>query len=344
MAEKIEESKRKNQTWVFKNPPCIIASAAVGGEREKESPLAADYDFFFENNRAGTETFEQAEVAFMDQACHMAIEKSAVARKDIDLFVAGDLINQVTPSNFTARGLYLPFLGLFNACATAAEGLAIAAMAISAGYAEYVLTGASSHNRGAERQFRYPTEYGCQIAESAQTTATAAGVGLLAREFGGSGVKVKAATIGRVVDWGVSDPMNMGAAMAPAAAATIYAHFEDTGLRAEDYDLIVTGDLGKYGHQLVSEILENEGVRMIRERFDDCGKLLFPPGKQNFAGGSGAGCVASVLYGHLLKRMAAGEFRRLLVVATGALLSPNTCKQHESIPAIAHAIALEKGV
>lgn len=335
--------KTKAQTWKFPNPPIIAAFAAVGGEREKESPLAKDFDYFFQDNWAGCESFEEAETVFLDKACSLALKKAGLKPEDIDLLLAGDLMNQITPSSFTARNLYIPFIGIYSACATTAAGLALAALGVSGGMLKNVLTGVSSNNRSAERQFRYPNEYGSQRPGTSQITASAAGAAIVQGAGAGKGIKISAVTIGRVVDWGISDPLNMGAAMAPAAAATIAGHFEECGLGIEDYDLVITGDLGQIGHNLVQQLLVEEGIIFPQNRLQDCGMLLFPPGDKNFAGGSGAGCVGSVLYGPLLKRMERGGLNRVLLVATGSLLSPNSCKQHESIPGLAHAVSLEVG-
>ncbi len=327
------------QTWIFPQPPVLLATGVVGGKKEQESPLREDFDYFFTDNWAGCKTFEQAEACFLEKACDLAISKAGLTPQEIPLFLAGDLMNQITPSTFTARSLARPFLGLFAACATAMEGLALAALLTSLDVAPYALTGASSHTRSAERQFRYPNEYGCQKPACCHHTATAAAAAVVAQK--GSGVKIKAATLGVVTDWGVTNPQNMGGAMAPAAVQTIVAHLQDRQVPPDHYDLIVTGDLGKIGQKLALDLLAEQGVQLQREQFQDCGRLLYAPSKQHFAGGSGPGCVASVSFGRLFHQLEKGELKRVLVVATGALLSPNTTKQGDSIPAIAHAIALE---
>ncbi len=332
----------KKQTLVFSQPPLILASAAVGGEREKESPLAGDFDYFFKNNRADCQSFEEAETAFLNKACDLALKGASLSPGDIDLFLAGDLINQITPSSFSARQYYIPYIGVYSACATCVAGLALASIILESGMMEYILTGASSNIHSAERQFRYPNEYGCQKPDTCQITASAAGVAIIGAK--GDGIAVKAVTLGKVVDWGISDPLNMGAAMAPAAAATIAAHFEGTGLKPDDYDLIISGDLGRTGHLILKDLLLEEGILIPEEKLKDCGMLLYPPGGKNFAGGSGAGCAASVLYGHILKKIKKGEYKNVFLIATGALLSPNSCKQNESIPAIAHGVSLEGGL
>lgn len=331
--------QRRNQTWIFKKPPLIVAAAAVGGERESKSPLKEGFAYLFENNRAGCESFEQAEAEFMKKACQIVMEQGGLHSSQIELMLSGDLMNQVTSSSLTARQFYLPYIGIYSACATAAAGLALGAMALESGLVGNVLTGAASHNRSAERQFRYPTEYGCQKPDTAQITACGCGMGILARE--GRGVKITAATIGRVIDWGVSDAQNMGAVMAPAAVASIMTHFEDTGTGPGDYDLILTGDLGKVGHALAKSLFLEEGLVLDDVKLQDCGMLLYPPGGNNFAGGSGAGCVASVFYGHFYQALLRGEYQRILLAATGALHSPMVNKQNESIPAVSHCIALE---
>jgi stage V sporulation protein AD len=238
--------------------------------------------------------------------------------------------------------MQIPYFGLFGACSTSMEGLALASFVVNYQGARNVLTGASSHNAATEKQFRYPTEYGGQKPPTAQWTVTGAGVGLITQNIPGQQLPVTtSATIGRVIDMGLSDPFNMGGAMAPAAADTIMAHFRDMELDPSYYDLIITGDLGRIGHDTAFELLGKSGLKLERKQFQDCGLLLYKDDQPVQAGASGAGCSAVVLYGHILNQMQKGRYKRILVVATGALLSPLSFQQKESIPCIAHAVAIE---
>jgi stage V sporulation protein AD len=251
-------------------------------------------------------------------------------------------MNQIISNSFAARTLGIPYIGIFGACSTSMEGLALAALMVDSGSAEYALASACSHNASAEKQFRYPTEYGSQKPPTAQFTVTGAGSVVVAKES--KGPKIISATIGRVVDMGLKDPFNMGAAMAPAALDTVQAHLRDMKLEPSYYDLIVTGDLAKVGYSITLELFEKHNLPIKTDQYVDCGMLIYDFEKQPvFAGGSGCACSAVVTYGHLLKRLQKGEFKRILVVATGALLSPLSFQQGESIPCIAHAVALERG-
>lgn len=328
-----------HQSWIFESKPTILASAAVGGPFEGNGALANDFDIIHEDLWIGQDSYEKAEKALLEHACQRAIQKSKLRKEDINFFLSGDLMNQIISSSFTARTLGSPYLGIFGACSTSMEGLALASQLIDSKSARYVLTAASSHNAAAEKQFRYPTEYGVQRPPTAQWTVTGAGAAVIAKD--GIGPKVTSATIGRVVDMGVSDPYNVGAAMAPAAVDTIEAHFRDLKIDASHYDLIATGDLGKVGHELAISLLKKHGIKMPPDIFTDCGLLIYKEDQKSFAGGSGCGCSATVTYGHLLNRMRKGELKRILVVATGALMSPISYQQKESIPSIAHAVSIE---
>ncbi|MCM8709720.1 stage V sporulation protein AD [Clostridium sp. SYSU_GA19001] len=328
-----------HQTWVFQSKPVIIASAAVGGPFEANGALAEDFDYLHSDVWLGQDSFEKAEKKLLEQACETAINKAKMKKEDVQFFISGDLMNQIISSSFAARTLGMPFLGIFGACSSSMEGLALASLLVDSKSARYVVAGASSHNVAAEKQFRYPTEYGAQKPPTAQWTVTGAGAALVAHN--GKGPKVTSATIGRVVDMGLSDPYNMGAAMAPAAVDTIEAHFRDLKIDPSYYDLIATGDLGRVGHTIAGDLLDKEGLKIPKEIFTDCGLLIYKKDQPVMAGGSGCGCSATVTYGHLLKRMNKGELKRILVVATGALLSPLSYQQKESIPCIAHAVSIE---
>ncbi|MDD4239013.1 MAG: stage V sporulation protein AD [Desulfotomaculaceae bacterium] len=328
-----------HQTWVFANRPTIIATAAVGGPFEAEGPLAEDFDKLHGDLWLGQDSYEKAEKVLLEEACTTAIEKAGLQKSDVQFFLSGDLMNQTISSSFTARTLAVPFFGLFGACSSSMESLTLGSLIVDSQSGNYVLCGTSSHNATAEKQFRYPTEYGSQKPPTAQWTVTGAGAALLSRQ--GQGPKVIAATVGRVVDMGISDPFSMGSAMAPAAVDTITAHFRDLGISPREYDLIATGDLGKVGHKIATDLLKKHGLEIPEDIFTDCGILIYSEEQPVFAGGSGCGCSATVTYGHIFNRMKKGELKKVLIVATGALLSPLSYQQKESIPCIAHAVSIE---
>lgn len=328
-----------HRTWVFANRPVIISTATVGGPFEANGRLSEDFDLLHEDLWLGEDSYEKAHKVLLEEAFFKAMEKANIEKEMVDFIICGDLVNQITPSSFAARTLGNPFLGIFGACSTSMEGLALSAFIINYGGAKFLLTGASSHNAAIEKQFRYPTEYGGQKPPTAQWTVTGAGVALLSNE--GKGPYVTSATIGRVVDLGMSDPFNMGGAMAPAAVDTIEAHFRDLNIDSSYYDLIVTGDLGKIGRKIALDLFAKNGTGMDESKFQDCGLMIYREGQPVLSGASGAGCSAVVVYGHLLNRMKKGEFRRILAVATGALLSPLSYQQKETIPCIAHAVSIE---
>ncbi len=330
-----------HSTWLFENKPTIISTATVGGPFEANGRIANDFDLLHEDLWLGEESYEKAHKVLYEEAFYQAIEKANLEKEKIQFILAGDLINQLTPSSFAARTLGAPYLGLFGACSTSMEGLALGAYIMNYGGANYLLTGAASHNAAVERQFRYPTEYGGQKPPTAQWTVTGAGVAILGKT--GDGPKVTSATIGRVVDMGLSDPFNMGGAMAPAAVDTIIAHLRDRQIDPSYYDLIVTGDLGHIGREVSFDLMKKNGISIEESKYQDCGIIIYKEDQPVFSGGSGAGCSATVVYGHILNRMKRGEFKRILVVATGALLSPLSYQQKETIPCIAHAVSIEYG-
>ena len=330
-----------HRTWVFENRPVIVATATVGGPFEANGNIANDFDLLHEDLWLGEDSYEKAHKVLFEEAFFQAMKKARIEKEQVQFIICGDLINQMTPSSFAARTLSTPYLGVFGACSTSMEALALSAFIVNYGGAKYILTGAASHNAAVEKQFRYPTEYGGQKPPTAQWTVTGAGVALVGSE--GDGPRITAATIGRVVDMGLTDPFNMGGAMAPAAVDTIEAHFRDMQIDASHYDLIVTGDLGKIGRAVSLDLLRKNGMKLEEERYQDCGLIIYREGQPVLSGGSGAGCSATVVYGHLLNRMKRGEIKRMLVVATGALLSPLTFQQGETIPCIAHAVAIEYG-
>ncbi|MDQ6596576.1 stage V sporulation protein AD [Bacillus salipaludis] len=331
-----------HQSWVFANRPMIMATGVSGGPFEANGNLANDFDLLHEDLWMGQETYEKAHRVLLEESIKMALQKANVHKEEVQFLFAGDLINQITPTSFAARSMQIPYFGLFGACSTSMEGLALASFVINNQGAKYILTGASSHNSAVEKQFRYPTEYGGQKPPTAQWTVTGAGVALMAANDSSKNQPVTiSATIGKVIDMGLTDPFNMGGAMAPAAADTIMAHFRDLQLDPSFYDLIITGDLGRVGHDTAFELINKSGLKLERKQFQDCGLLIYKKDQPVQSGASGAGCSATVLYGHLLNQMKKGVYKRILVVATGALLSPLSFQQNESIPCIAHAVAIE---
>jgi stage V sporulation protein AD len=330
-----------HRTWVFENKPVIISTGTVGGPFEANGRIADDFDLLHGDLWLGQDSYEKAQKVLFEESCQKAMEKANIQKEDVQFILAGDLINQITSTSFACRTLEAPYLGLFGACSTSMEGLAMGAFIVNSKGAKYLLTGTASHNAAVEKQFRYPTEYGGQKPPTAQWTVTGAGSALLSDQ--GEGPRVTSATIGKVIDMGLTDPFNMGGAMAPAAIDTIEAHLRDMEIDPSYYDLIVTGDLGSIGHEIALDLLNKHGFLLNAEQFQDCGMMIYREGQPVLAGASGCGCSATVVYGHLLNRMKKGEFKRMLVVATGALLSPLTFQQNETIPCIAHAVSIEYG-
>ena len=332
---------RRGDTLLFDAPPTVAAWAAAGGKKESEGPLASAFDFVTQDaafGEQGCENWEQAESLLQRKAVELCLRKADIPRSKVDIAFAGDLQAQCTASNYTMRELGIPFAGVYGACSTMAETLGLAAVFAAGGMAERVLALTSSHFCAAERQFRTPLEYGAKRTPTAQWTATASGCCILGAQ--GDGPYITHVTCGRIVDWGITDANNMGAAMAPAAYDTLRAHFTATATGPEDYDLIVTGDLGLLGHQIVTDLFRQDGVDMTKN-YTDCGLLLYHLEKQDMhAGGSGCGCSAAVFNGYLLRGLREGRWKRLLFAPTGALLSPTSSFQGESIPGICHAVAL----
>ena len=330
--------KLGRQTLAFANPPVILGAASVVGPKEGQGPLGPNFDVVLSETINGEQTWEKAERKMLKTSCRMAVEKTGLTNQDMDFMMAGDLLNQIISANFTARDMGIPFIGLYGACSTMFEGMALGSMMIDGGFANHVLAAASSHYDTAERQYRFPTEMGVQRPMTAQWTVTGAGSVVLGSQ--GQAPAITHATIGKVVDLGIKDPNDMGSAMAPAAADTIIQHFKDTGRTPADYDLIVTGDLASVGRALTEQLVKQAGYD-ISKNYTDCGILIFDPAQDTHAGGSGCGCSAVVLTGYLLKEILAGKFKRILGVGTGALLSPTSSFQGESIPGIGHAVAID---
>ena len=328
-----------SRTLKFENMPRVMSYACVGGKKEGEGPLGGMFDMVDPDPYFGQKTWEKAESTIQKLALSRALEKAGLQPEQVDVVFAGDLLNQCIASSFGLRSFHIPLVGLYGACSTMAESLCMAAVFVESGCAEYVAGVASSHFCTAERQFRMPWPYGSQRTPTSQWTVTGGGCILL----GGRGeVGIKHVTIGQIVDLGVCDANNMGAAMAPAAADTIAAYLRDTGTKPEDYDLIITGDLGYVGSDLLLALLDKQEID-LRKVHDDCGKRIFDRRRQDVhSGGSGCGCSASVLCGQILPDMKRGKLRQVLFVATGALLSATSAAQGESIPGIAHLVHFVK--
>lgn len=327
------------QTWRFQQDIRILGSGVAVGPLEGKGLLAEEFDCIFDDSYAGENSWEKAERKLMEKAVQASLKKSGVKADEIDVMLAGDLLNQIITSNYTARDHQFPFLGQFGACSTSMQGLAIASALIDGGFTRYAVTGCSSHNSTAERQFRYPTEYGGQKPPYAQWTVTGAGACVVG--VGKVGPRVTHATIGKVIDMGIKDPFDMGSAMAPAAADTFFTHFEDVNRSPKDYDLIVTGDLGKVGSAIVVDLMKDMGYDLT-PHYQDCGLMIYQPDQPVFSGGSGCASSAVVVYSHILNGLNQGRYQRVLIVATGALFSPVSFQQGESIPCIAHGVVLER--
>ena len=325
------------QTVALEHPPSIAGWASVVGKKEGEGPLAPYFDLIGPDDSFGEKSWEKAESAMQKQALSTALTKAGQAPSALDYILAGDLLNQCIGSGFAVRGQDVPFFGLYGACSTMAESLSLAALLVDGGFARWTAAVTSSHFCSAERQYRTPLEYGGQRTPTAQWTVTGSGALILSAE--GPGPCVTHVTTGKIVDKDIKDTNNMGAAMAPAAYDTLRAHFSDTGRKPSYYDLIVTGDLGKLGKEIVLDFFHHDGMDL--KNLDDCGTMIFDlEGQDVHCGGSGCGCSAVVLAGYLLDGMTKGRWKNLLFCGTGALLSPTSTQQGESIPSICHAVAI----
>ena len=330
-----------SSSWIFNQKPVIVSTGVVGGPFEGKGKMSAYFDKTFDDIWVNENSFEKAQRILFEEASQIAIQKHGIKEENVDFFFGGDLINQITPSTFTAKTLAIPYLGLFSACATSMEGLALAAFLINYGGARNILTGTASHNAATERQFRFPTEYGGQKPPTAQWTVTGAGCALVSNI--GNGPVVTKATIGKVVDMGLTDPFNMGGAMAPAAVDTIMQHLSDFQLTIDHYDVVLTGDLGEIGLAATYDLLREKGIDVAENHIIDCGLSIYEDGEKSIhAGASGTASSAVATYGYFLEQLKKGTYQKMLVVATGALHSPLTVQQKESIPCIAHAVAIER--
>lgn len=320
----------------FEEMPSIIGFASVAGKFESQGPLGKTFDKIIYDSYDGLDTYEQAESRFQSEAVTAALTKAKIKADEVDCIFAGDLLNQCVGSSYGLIDFDIPYLGQYGACSTMAQGLIMASVFVESGAANTAMCVTSSHFCSAERQYRFPLEYGGVRTPTAQWTVTGSGSCVLKNAK--KGPCIARATVGRIVDLGVKDANNMGAAMAPAAAQTLKNYFEDTGTSPRDYDLILTGDLGEVGSKSLYDLLLLEDID-IRNRHNDCGLMIFDRNKQDVhAGGSGCGCAASVFCSKILSDLSQGIYNNILFMATGALMSPTTCGQGASIPSIAHLV------
>ena len=335
------KNKRGRQTFVPENPPVITTWASIAGKKESEGPLNSYFDQTQSDTSFGQKTWEQAEKKMQQLALKTLATKAHMRISDFDLIFSGDLLNQCIGSSFSLRNMGLPHLGLYGACSTMAESLLMATLAVDGKYFNNAVAMTSSHFASSERQYRFPLDYGGQRTPTAQWTVTGAGAALVCPN--GNGPKITACTVGTVTDLGIKDANNMGAAMAPAALSTIKAHFEDMDRSANDYDLIVTGDLGQLGKDLLLSLSLQDGIP-LGGKLADCGTMVFDPLKQDVhSGGSGCGCSAITLCSYLLQKVDQGKLKRILFCGTGALLSPTSIQQGLPISGVCHAISIEGG-
>lgn len=328
------------RTIIFENKPRIISYGSVVGKKEHEGPLSNEFDAYTTDSFFGEKSFEKAESKLQKTAVQTALDKAGLTPDDIDNIFAGDLLNQCIGSSFGLRSFGIPFIGLYGACSTMALSAGLAAVFIDSGAAKKTVSVTSSHFCSAERQYRFPLNYGSQRTPTAQWTVTGSGALILGKD--GGDIYISSVTFGEIEDLNIKDANNMGAAMAPAAAGTLLNFFKDTETKPENYDIIFTGDLGYVGTNLLYELLEREGID-IRCRHSDCGTLIFDREKQDVhAGGSGCGCSASVLCSYIMHRLEKGDFGNILFMSTGALMSPTSSFQGESIPGIAHLLNIKK--
>ena len=333
--------KQGRQSFVLEKPPVITTWASIAGKKEVEGPLSHTFDIKCRDTYFGQKTWEQAEKHMQQLILKKLVNKAGISESDIGLVFSGDLLNQCIGSSFSLRNTGIPHLGLYGACSTMAESLLMAAMAVGGGFSDQVVAMTSSHFASSERQYRFPLGYGGQRTPTSQWTVTGSGAALVCSQ--GNGPKITACTIGTVTDWGIKDANNMGGAMAPAAYQSIRAHFEDLHCGPGDFDLIVTGDLGQTGKELLMELARKDGIS-LGGKITDCGTLIFDNTTQDVhSGGSGCGCSAITLCGYLLEQLKSGKLKKILFCGTGALLSPTSTQQGLPIPGVCHAVCLTGG-
>lgn len=327
------------QSLQFTQVPYIISGASVVGKKEGEGPFDSQFDKIIEDPFFGQDTWEAAESRFQQEAAALAMKKASLKKSQIRYVYAGDLLGQTIATSFGLMQYDIPLFGLYGACSTSGEALALSAMTVAAGYADYTLAVTSSHFAGAEKQFRYPLEYGNQRPLSATWTVTGSGAFVVGNQR--SRVQITGVTVGKIVDYGVKDSMNMGACMAPAACDTIYQNFIDFNVKPEEYDKIITGDLGMVGHKILIDLMQEKGFN-IADRLLDCGIEIYNEQEQDtHSGGSGCGCSAVMLSARFLKMLETGELKKILFVPTGALLSTVSFNEGQTVPGIAHGLVIE---
>ncbi|TCT25636.1 stage V sporulation protein AD [Melghiribacillus thermohalophilus] len=327
--------KMGTQTWLFENKIYVNGASTISGPREKDGPLGHTFDYSYDDLYCGEKNWELAERKLLQHSIDVCLQKAKVTKDQVDLFLSGDLLNQNVTANYVARTLPIPYLCMFGACSTSMETTAVASALVDAKFADYAIAATSSHNATAERQFRYPTEYGAQKPLTATTTVTGAGSSLISRNR--SDIRIESATIGKVMDYQIGDPFDLGSAMAPAAYDTIKTHFQDLGRTPEDYDLILTGDLSAVGSPILKDMLKEDGFH-VEDIHNDSGSMIYNSEQPVLAGGSGCACSSLVTYGYVFNQLRKGMFNRVFIVATGALMSPVMIQQNETIPTIAHGV------
>ncbi len=329
---------QREQTIKLKKQPKIIASYSIVGPKEGNGNFGSYFDYVMKNDCFGQDTFEKAERKMIESAITGVIEKAKLQPKDIDIMISGDLLNQIISSSYAARAFQFPFLGVYGACSTMAESVAVASVLVDGGYFDHIVCCTGSHFSTAERQYRFPLELGNQRPPTSQWTVTGAGSCILSLK--GEGPRISMVTFGKVVDWGINDVNNMGAAMAPAARDTLLSHFENTNTTPDDYDLILTGDLGKLGSEILIDLMEDEGIT-LGINYGDCGQMYYRRDQKTLCGGSGAGCCATVLNSYVMAKMRDGVYKKILFLPTGALLSTTSSQQGDTVPGVCHAIVIE---
>ena len=325
------------QTYKLKNKVYILDGFSMVGPLEGKGPLKDYFDYVIQDDTLKEKTFEKSERKLLYDLIINAVDKARLKISDIDFFIGGDLLNQIVSSSYTARELNLPFIGLYSACANMTESLALSSIFVDNKIADNIVSATCTHFSSAERQYRFPLELGNQRPPTAQWTITGGGACIVSKIP--SKIRIEAVTFGKVIDYGIFDVNNMGAAMAPAACDTIKTHLENTKHKVSDYDMILTGDLGKLGSEILIDLMEHENI-ILGQNYSDCGCMIYDKTERVFMGGSGAGCSASVLNSYVLYKMKKGDFKRVLMVSTGALMSTTTSQQGDTIPGIAHAVEL----
>jgi len=337
----MKSQKKGKQSFIHDTPPRISAWASIAGKKEAEGPLGGCFDIVSNDSYFGQKTWEQAEKKLQQTALDTLLKKANLSRSELDIVLSGDLLNQCIGSSFSLRNTGVAHLGLYGACSTMAEGLLVASMVVGGDYFNNAAAVTSSHFASSERQYRFPLGYGGQRTPTSQWTVTGSGAVLVSKS--GFGPRITSCTVGCVCDLGIKDANNMGAAMAPAAYATIRTHFDDLGLSPDDYDLIITGDLGQHGKELLMHLARKDGMS-LGGKLTDCGTIIFDSIKQDVhSGGSGCGCSAVVLCSHFLNKLYEGKLKKILFCGTGALLSPTSTQQGLPIPGVCHAVAINGG-